>query len=102
MFRQLALLIAPFPSPPSPADAETAARSVFSRHPIQLSRYLEEVWAARNPSLTPLTPSGLEIPADVPQLGLERDSGIRDLISSDQVISINGSPTGGTFALTFT
>lgn len=102
MFRQLALLIAPFPSPPSPADAEQAARDVFSKHPIQLSRYLEEVWAARNPSIAPLTPSGLEIPASVTQLGLERDSGIRDLISSDQVISINGAPTGGTFALTFT
>lgn len=102
MFRQLALLLAPFPSPPSPAAAETAAQDVFSRHPIQISRYLEEVWAGRNPSLTPLTPSGLEIPADVRQLDLERDSGIRDRIPTDQVISINGTPTGGTFALTFT
>jgi hypothetical protein len=102
MFRQLALLIAPPPSPPAPDVGLQAARNVFSIHPIQISRFLEEVWAARNPNLTILTPSGLEIPATVPQLGLERDSGIREAIAATQGISITGGPTGGTFTLTFT
>jgi hypothetical protein len=102
MFRQLALLIAPPPSPPPPDVGLQAARNVFSIHPIQISRFLEEVWAVRNPNLTILTPSSLEIPATVPQLGLERDSGIRESISATQGISITGGPTGGTFTLTFT
>lgn len=80
MFRQLALLITPPPAPPPPALAEQAAGIVFGIHPIQLSRFLEEVWAARNPNLQILTPTALEIPAAIPQVGLERDSGIRDSI----------------------
>jgi hypothetical protein len=100
MFRQLALLIAPPPSPPTPEMAEQAARDVFTIHPIQLSRFLEEVWAARNPNLQILAPTRLEIPDTVPQVGLERDSGIRDTIL--QFLSITGGPTGGTFTLTFT
>ncbi len=102
MFRQLALLLSPPPSPPSPLVAQAAAEEVFGFHPIQLSRFLEEVWAGRNPNLQILTPTTLEIPANVPQLGLERDSGIRDVVSSRQSISITGNPTGGTFTLTFT
>jgi hypothetical protein len=102
MFRQLALLIAPPPSPPSPDVAEQAAREVFTIHPIQLSRFLEEVWAARNPNLQILTPTVLEIPSTVPQVGLERDSGIRESITARQSVSISGGPTGGTFTLAFT
>jgi hypothetical protein len=78
MFPQLALLFAPPPQPPPPDVAELAAERVFTLHPIQLSRFLEEVWAARNANLRILTPNALEIPTAVPQLGLERDSGIRD------------------------
>jgi hypothetical protein len=74
---------------------------VFSKHPIQLSRFLEEVWAARNPNIQLLTPTGLEIPDTVPQLGLERDSGIRDSIPAEFEIAMTGTPTG-TFTLTFT
>jgi hypothetical protein len=80
--------------------AEQAARDVFGIHPIQLSRFLEEVWAVRNANFQILTPTGLEIPATVPQVGLERDSGIRDSIP--QFVQITGSPTGGTFTLAFT
>lgn len=75
MFRQLARLI--YPGGPPPA-AQQAAETVFGIHPIQLSRFLEEVWAFRNPNL--LTPTRLEIPAGVPQVALERDSGIAALI----------------------
>src|SRR5262245_46113565 len=100
MFRQLALLLAPPPSPPSPAVAEQAARDVFSKHPIQLSRFLEEVWAARNPNLTLLTPTGLEIPANVPQLGLERVSGIQASIPTSFGIAVTGTPTTPNFQLT--
>jgi hypothetical protein len=100
MFRQLALLLAPPPSPPSPAVAEQAARDVFSKHPIQLSRFLEEVWAGRNPNLTLLTPTGLEIPANVPQLGLERDSGIQASIPTSFGIAVTGTPTTSNFQLT--
>jgi hypothetical protein len=101
MFRQLARLIVPPPVPPtttvSPTVAQEAAETVFRIHPIQLSRFLEEVWAARNPSLTILTPEGLEIPAAVPQVALERDSGI----SVPRWISVVGA-TGGTFTLALT
>src|SRR3954451_1099504 len=102
MFRQLALLLSPPPSPPSPLVAQQAAEEVFGFHPIQLSRFLEEVWSGRNPNLQILTPTTLEIPANVPQLGLERDSGIREVVSSRQSVSISGNPTAGTFTLTFT
>jgi hypothetical protein len=98
MFRQLALLLTPPPPQPPAQVGLDAARAVFSYHPIQLSRFLEEVWAARNPNLTILTPSGLEIPDTVPQLGLERDSGIR--ASIPQWIWTSGNPTGGNFTLT--
>ena len=100
MFRQLALLLAPPPSPPSPTVAEQAARDVFSKHPIQLSRFLEEVWAARNPNLTLLTPTGLEIPSNVAQLGLERDSGIQASIPTSFGIAVTGTPTTTDFVLT--
>jgi hypothetical protein len=82
--------------------AQQAAEEVFGFHPIQLSRFLEEVYAARNPNLQILPNAPLEIPANVPQLGLERDAGIREVVSSRQSISITGNPTGGTFTLTFT
>jgi hypothetical protein len=77
MFRQLARLIYPGTPPPTP---QQAAETVLSIHPMQLSRFLEEVWEVRNPNL--LTPTGLEIPATVSQLALERDSGIVGLIPS--------------------
>ena len=77
MFRQLGLMLAPFPSPPSPAVAEAAAETVFAIHPIQLSRFLEDVWGARNPDLA-AAPAGARDPADVTSSALERDSGIRD------------------------
>ena len=101
MFRQLARLITPPPVPPATTVPQTvaqqAAETVFGIHPIQLSRFLEEVWAARNPSLLILTPTALEIPAAVPQVALERDSGI----SVPRWISVVGA-TGGTFTLAFT
>jgi hypothetical protein len=100
MFRQLALLLAPPPAPGatavSPAVAQPAAERVFNYHPIQISRFLEEVWAARNTNLT-ISPSDLEIPLDVPQLGLERDSGV----SVPRWISVVGA-TAGKFTLAFT
>src|SRR5918995_3888874 len=102
MFRQLALLIAPPPSPPTPDTAASAALAVYSKHPIQLSRFLEEVWAARNPNIQLLTPTGLEIPGTVPQLGLERDSGIRESIPMAFGLAVTGTPTGTTFTLTVT
>ena len=72
MFRQLARLV--YPGTPPPTE-ELAAARVLDLHPIQLSRYLEEVWARRNSNL--LTPPGLEISATtVPELALEADSGI--------------------------
>jgi hypothetical protein len=83
MFRQLALLAAP--PAPTPQQALDGARKVFGIHPIQLSRFLEEVWALRNPNLVVLTPPDLEIPATVAQLGLERDSGILD-----EIVTIDG------------
>ncbi len=69
MFRKLAGLV--FGPPPA---AQQAAERVLSIHPIQLSRFLEEVWVARSPSL--LTPTDLEIPPTIPAVALERDSGI--------------------------
>jgi hypothetical protein len=100
MFRQLAQLLIP-PVPPPPTDvALTATNTVFGLHPIQVSRYLEEVWEARNPNLQILTPSALEIPPTVPQVALERDSGIRDLIL--QWVTISGTATTGSFKLAFT
>ncbi|HEY7621788.1 MAG TPA: hypothetical protein VH834_18575 [Solirubrobacteraceae bacterium] len=99
MFRQLALLLTDPPAPPPPDKAEVATRTVLGIHPIQLSRFLEEVWESRNPNLQDITPTGLEIPP-VPQVGLERDSGIRDLVR--QWVVINGTATGGTFKLKFT
>jgi hypothetical protein len=100
MFRQLALLIARPPAPPPAAAGQEAAETIFGFHPIQLSRFLEEVWASRNSNLNSITPTKLEIPAAVSQLGLERDSGIRDTLL--QWVVITGSPTGGQFTLTVT
>jgi hypothetical protein len=100
MFRQLALLLTP-PRTPLPADvAEQATRTVLGLHPIQLSRFLEEVWESRNPNLQDITPTALEIPPNVPQVGLERDSGIRDLVL--QWVVITGTATSGSFKLRFT
>jgi hypothetical protein len=79
--------------------AEQAARDVFSKHPIQLSRFLEEVWAARNPNLTLLTPTGLEIPANVAALGLERDSGIQGSIPTTFGLAVTGTPATANFQL---
>jgi hypothetical protein len=103
MFRQLALLFTAPPVPPAtlPADAAlTATKQVFGLHPIQISRFLEEVWESRNPNLRLLTPSALEIPATVPQVALERDSGIRDLVL--QYVTVVGNATGGDFKLKLT
>ena len=88
MFRQLARLLIPPPPPPPAGAAQAAAETVLSIHPIQLSRALEEVWAARNPSLQLLTPAGLEIHSPAfpqvapafPQVALEADSGIAAII----------------------
>jgi hypothetical protein len=100
MFRQLALMRVPPPVPPvtavPPLVAQPAAETTLDLHPIQISRFLEEVWAARNTSLT-VSPTDLEIPLNVPELGLERDSGI----SVPRWISVHGA-TGGTFTLAFT
>jgi hypothetical protein len=100
MFRQLALLLTPPPAPPPPDVALQATNDVFGIHPIQISRFLEEVWEARNPNLRILTPTDLEIPPTVAQVALERDSGIRDRIL--QWVTISGTATGGTFSLAFT
>ena len=72
MFRQLARLLEPG------STAQAAAEKVLATHPIQLSRYLEEAWAERNTNL--LAPGTLDIPTTIPQLALERDSGIRATI----------------------
>src|ERR671935_607850 len=101
MFRQLALLLTPpLPSPPAQDVAEQATMTVLGIHPIQLSRFLEEVWESRNPNLQDITPTALEIPPNVPQVGLERDSGIRDLVL--QWVVITGTATSGSFKLRFT
>ncbi len=100
MFRQLALLLTPpSPSPPPPDVALTATNTVFGLHPIQVSRFLEEVWESRNPALQDITPTALEIPP-VAQVSLERDSGIRALVL--QWVTISGTATSGTFKLRFT
>jgi hypothetical protein len=99
MFRRLALLNSPPSTALSPEAAEAAANQVLSLHPIQLSRFLEEVWAARNGNFSTLTPPGLEVP-NVPQLGLERDSGVRAFLP--QWISTARRATGGNFRLIFT
>ena len=65
-----------------PPSRRPAARAVFSRHPIQLSRFLEEVWAGRNPQPHAPHADGARDPGGrCTQLGFERDSGIRDSIS---------------------
>ena len=97
MFRQLALLLTKPPAQPPTAEGLEAAKQVFTIHPIQISRFLEEVWEARNPHLQLLTPTHLEIPTDVPQVALERDSGLRDRIL--QWVTVSGTATGGTFKL---
>jgi hypothetical protein len=85
MFRQLARLMDSSP----PATSQAAAEKVLTTreigdggfiHPMQLSRFLEEVWANRNPNL-PLATAGLEIPLVWP-LGLERDSGLAEFVSN--------------------
>lgn len=100
MFRQLALLRVAPPVPPGTTvtedDARKSAEAVFDLHPIQLARFLEEVWAGRNTSLT-VAPTGLEIPTGVPQLALERDSGI----PVPRWIAVAGA-TGGDFTLSYT
>jgi hypothetical protein len=77
MFIQLATLLGASP----PAMTQTSAERVFGFHPIQLSRYLEEVWLARNPNMRILTPTTLEIP-NVTSLAFERQSGIGDEVSA--------------------
>ncbi|HEU5253068.1 MAG TPA: hypothetical protein VFU16_07065 [Solirubrobacterales bacterium] len=99
MFGKLALLNAPPGASISQSEAEAAANQVLLLHPIQLSRFLEEVWAARNSQIKWLTPANLEIP-EVPQLGLERDPGIRGFLP--QWISASPAPTTGNFELLFT
>lgn len=99
MFGKLALLNAPPGASISQSEAEAAADQILLLHPIQLSRFLEEVWAARNSQIRWLTPANLEIP-EVPQLGLERDSGIRGFLP--QWLSASPAPTGGQFQLLFT
>jgi hypothetical protein len=58
--------------PPGPTAAQTAAERVLELPPMQLSRYLEEVWAARPQPL--LAPRGLEVPGVL--VGQERTSGV--------------------------
>jgi hypothetical protein len=52
--------------------AQAAAENVLSRHPMQLSRYLEQVWIARARALLP--PRGLEVP--IPLRNQEAAGGI--------------------------
>jgi hypothetical protein len=73
MFIQLATLLGASPA----AMTQQSAEAVFGFHPIQLSRYLEEAWIARNPNLRALTPTQLEIP-NIPPLALEVQSGLGD------------------------
>jgi hypothetical protein len=77
MFIQLAALLGASP----PAMTQTSAERVFLFHPIQLSRYLEEAWIARNPNLRILTPTSLDIP-NTPPLALEVQSGIGDAVAT--------------------
>jgi hypothetical protein len=79
MFRQLARLMVP-PNPPAPpiGPGLPAAEAVFTIHPIQLSRFLEEVWSARNPNLQVFTPTDLEIPTAFPEVVLESSSGLQN------------------------
>ncbi|SRR6266498_4732063 len=87
MFRQLARLMVAPPPPASPTGpGQPAAEAVFKIHPIQISRFLEEVWVARNTSLPFLSPPGLEIPNEW-QLDLERDSG---LSAHPDIVSVGG------------
>ena len=62
MFRSLANAFGPLPN---------GGNVVFSHHPIQLARFLEEAWAHRTPG-TP--PGGLEVPGVL--IDQERRSGI--------------------------
>lgn len=83
MFRQLTRLLLISATVPRPT-AQVAAEEVLALHPMQISRYLEEVWVGRNTSL--LAPGGLEIPPTVAALGLERTSGIAE--------QFQGAPAG--------
>lgn len=65
MFRRLAASIDPDPSVSGPA--------VFDFHPMQLARYLEEVWQLRDTMLFP-NPTGFDVPVDLQTQ--EADSGI--------------------------
>jgi hypothetical protein len=77
MFRQLTRLFLTSPTA-SGAQVHQAADDVLALHPMQISRFLEEVWEGRNANL--LTPAGLEIPPTAWPLTNERTSGIGDRV----------------------
>jgi hypothetical protein len=66
MFRTLALSLGPIDTVGGP--------TVFSYHPMQLARFLEEVWIARQAATPPPEPTQLEVPAGL--RGIEATSGI--------------------------
>jgi hypothetical protein len=87
MFVQLATLLTQQSPPPAPPQLTQAnAERVFDYHPIQLSRFLEQVWVGRNSNLQILTPTKLEIPNTAP-LAFELES----LIENDVIAAHNGT-----------
>jgi hypothetical protein len=78
MFIQLATLLATPPANP-PAMTQDSAEAIFDFHPMQLSRFLEEAWGARNPYLLTITPTDLDVPNITP-LAYEIDSRIKDKV----------------------
>jgi hypothetical protein len=72
MFRQLAAALMP-----STGSAQQAARQVLDLHPMQLSRFLEEVWATKAaPPFGGLT--NMEVPGTL--VPFERTSGLAALV----------------------
>lgn len=79
MFRQLAAALVP-----STTSAQQAARQVLDLHPMQLSRFLEEVWATKAaPPFTGL--ANMEVPA--PLVGPERTSGLAALLPAPPAVT---------------
>jgi hypothetical protein len=68
MFRTLASLFFPPPSPPAPPPP-AGADTLFATHPIQLSRWLEEIWHNGGITNWPLpTPTGIRVPLGDPNV----------------------------------
>ena len=89
MFRQLVrLFLSPPPPAPPTGPAQPATEIVLDTNPIQLSRLVEEVWAARSTSLQQLTTPNLEIPAVWP-VSIEDESGFLSSIPAGSIPAAN-------------